>query len=361
MRLALKWARRGRGKVEPNPMVGAVLVKGSEVLASDYHRRFGGAHAEINVLSKAGARASSGTMYLTLEPCSHFGKTPPCTRALIEAGIKRVVAACQDPFPKALGRGIRQLGRAGVEVDVGVLEAEAKTLNAPYFTLQTKRRPFFTAKWAMTLDGKIATRTGDSGWISGESSRRLVHRLRSQMDVVMVGIGTALRDDPLLTARCPGPRQPIRIVVDSRAGLPLSSRLVLSAEVSPVIVATSDKASKRRLKALESAGCQVLLLKTKGERVDLLQLARILGNRQITKVLIEGGSRLLGSLLDLNLIDKVVVFLAPKLVGGQEALSAIAGEGLAKMQEALRLYQLKRRRLGEDIMVTGFLHDPSRL
>jgi diaminohydroxyphosphoribosylaminopyrimidine deaminase/5-amino-6-(5-phosphoribosylamino)uracil reductase len=313
------------------------------------------------VLKQAGAAARGATIYVTLEPCSHFGKTPPCTTALMQASIKRVVIACRDPFPGVRGKGIRQLRRAGIEVKSGVLGAEARTLNAPYFTLQTRHRPFFTAKWAMTLDGKIATRTGDSRWVSGEAARKLVHRLRSQVDAVMVGIGTVLSDDPLLTARLAGRREPVRIIVDSRGRLPLSSRLVRSTDVSPVMVATTDKASGRRVKALERAGCQVLVLKAKEGRVDLLQLAGILGDRQITNVLIEGGSRLLGSALDLDLIDKVIVFVAAKLVGGKQAPSAIAGKGLAKMREATSLYQLTRRRVGEDMVITGFLHDPTRL
>ncbi len=361
MRLALKLAQRGRGKVEPNPLVGAVLVKQGKVLAADYHRRFGGPHAEVNALKYAGRSARGASLYVSLEPCSHFGKTPPCTQALIQAGIKRVVAACQDPFLEVRGRGIRQLKRAGIAVEVGLLEEEAKTVNAPYFTRETQGRPFFIAKWAMTLDGKIATHTGNSRWISNERSRRIVHRLRSQVDAVMVGIGTVLRDDSLLTARGRGGRCPWRIVVDSRARLPLSSQLVKTAAASPIMVAVTDRAPKQRCKALQKAGCEVLVLPATAEGVSLVHLASVLGEKRMTSVLIEGGGRLLGSALDADLIDKVVVFVAPKLVGGKDAPSAIAGKGLAKMGEALELYQKRTRKVGSDLMVSGFLHDPTRL
>src|SRR5262245_15622465 len=264
MARALELASRGEGYVEPNPMVGCVVVQGGEVVGEGWHQKFGGPHAEVEALRVAGARARGATMYVTLEPCCHHGKTPPCTEAIIAAGIARVVCAQRDPFEQVAGQGIEALKAAGIDVDVGTLEAEAKRLNAPYLKLVTTGRPWIIAKWAMTLDGKIATRAGDSRWISGEASREIVHGLRGRMDGVMVGRGTAQRDDPLLTARPPGPRTATRIVVDSRASLSLESQLIRSVGDAPVLVTVGSDAPQENIDRLTAAGCEVVVCRPTG-------------------------------------------------------------------------------------------------
>ncbi|HPP52060.1 MAG TPA: bifunctional diaminohydroxyphosphoribosylaminopyrimidine deaminase/5-amino-6-(5-phosphoribosylamino)uracil reductase RibD, partial [Thermoguttaceae bacterium] len=259
MERALELARLGQGWVEPNPMVGCVIAHGPEVVGEGWHQRFGGAHAEVEALREAGQRARGATLYVTLEPCCHQGKTPPCTEAILAAGVQRVVAAMKDPFPQVAGQGLRRLAEAGLEVHCGLLEAEARRLNAPYLKLIQTGRPWVIAKWAMTLDGKLATRTGQSRWISGPESRALVHQLRGRVDAVLVGSRTAALDDPLLTARPPGPRTAVRIVVDGRARLASESQLVRTARQAPVLVAAGPEAAAVDLRRLESAGCEVFV------------------------------------------------------------------------------------------------------
>jgi diaminohydroxyphosphoribosylaminopyrimidine deaminase/5-amino-6-(5-phosphoribosylamino)uracil reductase len=358
MRRALELARLGRGRVEPNPMVGAVLVRHDAVVGEGHHERFGGPHAEVNAIAQAGARAEGATLYVTLEPCCHRGKTPPCTRAIIAAGITRVVVAMEDPFERVGGAGIAELKAAGIEVAVGVLEAEARALNAPYLTLRTVGRPFFTAKWAMTLDGKTATRTGDSHWVSSEVSRQYVHELRNVSDAVLVGIGTVLADDPVLTCRISNGRSPRRIVVDSFARTPTDSRLIETRSEAPVIIAASDLAEAERVQALRETGCTVLVLPDRAGHVDLKRLARELGRMEMTNVLCESGSTLTAALLAERLIDRVAVFLAGKLVGGRDAPGAVGGSGLERMDQALPLDDLDVRRLGQDILVEATVRYP---
>ena len=345
MRRALELAARGEGHVEPNPMVGAVLVDDElNLLGEGFHERFGGPHAEINALQQAGERAAGGTLYVTLEPCCHQGKTPPCSRAVIAAGVKRAVVAVADPAPHVAGGGIAELRGAGVAVEVGLLGDEAAQRIAPFTKLFTQRLPWVHAKWAMTLDGKIATRTGASKWISGEASRLIVHELRGRMDAIVVGSGTVAADDPLLTARPPGPRVATRIVVDSRAQLPLDSQLVRTNGEAPVIVATTAEAPRENIRRLEAAGVEALPLpvaadrtaasrRNRGSGVDLLALFQELGRRRMTNVLVEGGGRLLGSLFDRQLIDEVHVFVASKIIGGEEARTPVAGLGLAEIPQ----------------------------
>jgi len=355
MRRALELAQMGRGFVEPNPMVGCVIARGAEVIGEGWHRRFGGPHAEIEALQLAGERAQGATVYVTLEPCCHHGKTPPCTEALLRAKPARVVVAMKDPFAQVAGKGIEQLRAAGIEVEVGVLEAEARWLNAPYLKLIETGRPWVIAKWAMTLDGKIATRTGSSRWISSEQSRAVVHRLRGRMDGVMVGRRTAQRDDPLLTARPPGPRTATRIVLDTRAVLSLESRLVRTAGEAPVLVAAGSEASAQATARLQQAGCEVFVCagNTPAERLDSLLVE--LGRRRMTNLLVEGGAELLGSLLDARAIDEVHVFIAPKLLGGARAPSAVGGWGVAQPSEALPLRSPRIEQLGGDVYLSGRL------
>ncbi len=353
MRRAIELALQGQGLVEPNPMVGCVIARGAEIIGEGWHRRFGGPHAEIEALRLAGPRAQGTTVYVTLEPCCHQGKTPPCTQALIQAKPARVVAAMEDPFAEVSGRGLAELRRVGIEVEAGLLEAEARRLNAPYFKLLSAGRPWVIAKWAMTLDGKLATRTGASRWISSEASRAVVHRLRGRVDGVMVGRGTAQRDDPLLTARPPGARTATRIVLDTRASLSTQSRLVRTAGEVPVLVAAAPEADAARQERLRRAGCEVCVCPgdTPAERLDAL-LAE-LGQRRMTNLLVEGGARLLGRLFDARAIDEVHVFIAPKLVGGAGAVGPLGGRGVDEPGDALQLESPSMEQLGEDVYVSG--------
>lgn len=351
MRRALELASRGEGFVEPNPMVGCVIARGAEVIGEGWHRRFGQAHAEIEALRMAGDRATEATLYVTLEPCCHQGKTPPCTKAVIEGGPQRVVVACRDPFPQVQGGGIDELRAAGITVDVGLLEIEARRLNAPYLKLLKTGRPWIIVKWAMSLDGKIATHSGQSRWISGPESRRIVHTMRGRMDAIVVGRGTAERDDPLLTARPPGPRTAVRVVLDTRASLSGDSQLARSADKTPVLVAVGSESSAADRLRLGKAGCEVFVCdgETHAARLDSLLLE--LGRRRLTNVLVEGGGRVLGNLLDARAIDEVHVFVAPKLIGGEDSPTAVSGMGIAEISAALQLDSPEIRPVGDDIYV----------
>jgi diaminohydroxyphosphoribosylaminopyrimidine deaminase/5-amino-6-(5-phosphoribosylamino)uracil reductase len=344
MRQALSLAERGRGYVEPNPLTGAVIVRDGRPVGEGWHQRFGQAHAEVNALAVAGEAARGATLYVTLEPCCHFGKTPPCTDAVIRAGVSRIVAAMSDPFPQVAGKGAELLRQAGVAVEMGVCEADARRLNAPYLKLLAKGRPYVHAKWAMTLDGKIATRSGDSKWISNEASRRRVHELRGRMDAIIVGVGTVLADDPQLTARPPGPRVPRRVVLDHLGRTPLTSRLVQTAREIPTWIVTADEPAPQ----LAAAGCQVLRLP------DLTALLDEMGRRRMTNILVEGGAKVLGSVRDAGEIDEVHVFIAPRLVGGREARTPMAGRGVEKIADALPLAQWCVEMVERDLYLHGW-------
>ena len=349
MRRALELAERGRGTVEPNPLVGAIVVRDGQVAGEGWHQHFGEPHAEANALIAAGKAAHGATLYLTLEPCCHHGKTPPCTDAILRAGVRRVVASMQDPFPQVAGKGADLLRAAGIEVEIGLCEPEARRLNAPYLKLLATGRPYVHAKWAMTLDGKIATRTGDSKWISNDGSRRRTHELRGRMDAIIVGVGTVLADDPLLTARPLGPRTPTRIVLDSHGRTPLSSQLVRTAREAPTLIATLGTKAPE----LRNAGCEVLELPSKNGRVELAALLNELGRRRMTNVLVEGGAAVLGSFLDAGAIDEVHVFLAPRLAGGAAALTPIGGRGVEKIAQALTLVECRTELIEGDVYVHG--------
>jgi diaminohydroxyphosphoribosylaminopyrimidine deaminase/5-amino-6-(5-phosphoribosylamino)uracil reductase len=347
MRRALELAERGRGIVEPNPLVGAVLVRNDEIVSEGWHQRYGEAHAEINALAVAGEGAQGATLYITLEPCCHQGKTPPCTDAVLRSGVRRVVAAMRDPFPAVSGKGIAILQAAGLDVTVGVCEAAAHRLNAPYLKLTTIGRPYVHAKWAMTLDGKIATRTGDSKWISNEASRRRTHELRGRMDAIVVGIGTVLADDPLLTARPPDPRTPTRIVLDSHGRTPLSSKLVQTARETPTMIATAESGANE----LQNHGCTILSLPEAGGRVSVPALLDELGRRRMTNILVEGGSGVLGAFRDAGEIDEVHVAIAPCLAGGADAKTPVAGHGIKWIADALSLSEVSVGSLDGDVLI----------
>jgi diaminohydroxyphosphoribosylaminopyrimidine deaminase/5-amino-6-(5-phosphoribosylamino)uracil reductase len=362
MQRALELAVRGQGSVEPNPMVGAVIAQGDQSVGEGWHTRFGAPHAEIDALRAAGDKAHGGTLYVTLEPCCHHGKTPPCTEAILAAGIRRVVAAMQDPFPKVSGGGISQLRTAGVQVEVGLLEQQARVTNAPYLKLLRSGRPWVIAKWAMTLDGRIATRGGYSKWISGDASREVVHALRGRVDAILVGRRTAQIDDPLLTARPLreqdeyGPairRIATRVVLDSRARLSTHSQLVKTAGQAPLLMACGPDADEKEIRRLSECGVEVLpfLAATQFERT--LQLLEELGRRHMTNIMVEGGSQLLGTLFDARQIDEVHIFIAPKLFGGEKAISPIGGAGADQVAKGLTVSELKCQRLGDDLYLHG--------
>jgi diaminohydroxyphosphoribosylaminopyrimidine deaminase/5-amino-6-(5-phosphoribosylamino)uracil reductase len=354
MALALALAERGRGFVEPNPLVGAVVVRDGCLVGEGWHQRYGQAHAEVNALAAAGEAARGAALYVTLEPCCHFGKTPPCTDAVLRAGVARVVAAMSDPFPQVAGKGAELLRQAGVAVEVGLCEVEARRLNAPYLKLLARGRPYVHAKWAMTLDGKIATRTGDSKWISNEASRRRAHELRGRMDAVVVGIGTVLADDPLLTTRPPGPRAPARVVLDSCGRLPSTSQLARTARETPTIIVTATDLPAARAAELQALGCEVLSLPPPGTRPALPGMLDEFGRRRMTNLLVEGGSEVLGSFLDAREIDEVHVFLAPRLAGGAEATTPIGGRGVEKIAEALTLTEWRVEMIEGDSYLRGW-------
>lgn len=355
MQHALQLAARGLGSVEPNPPVGAVIVDAAgKCLGEGWHQRFGGPHAEVFALEQAGAAARGATLYVTLEPCCHFGKTPPCSRAVITAGISRVVVAMSDPAPHVSGGGIAELQAAGITVDVGLCESEARRLTAPFVRWITERRPWVHAKWAMTLDGKIASRTGHSQWITGPSSRAVVHQLRGRMDAIVAGIGTVLADNPLLTARPPGTRTATRVVIDPHARLPQTSQLVQTAKDVPVIWIISDAIDHVLTDAVTAAGVECWRLPhdphTGFDHRDWLGR---LGEQSMTHVLIEGGGRLLGSLFDQSLLDEFHVFIAPKLVGGEAARSPLAGFGLNTIPAYPSLHHVTCTPLEGDIYAHG--------
>jgi len=356
MRRALELAGRGAGRVEPNPMVGAVIEAaggGGRIIAEGWHADFGGPHAEIAALAAAGDAARSGTLAVTLEPCCHQGKTPPCTAAIIAAGIARVIVATPDPFPAVSGGGINALRQAGIDVTTAVCAAEARRLIAPFSMLVEQERPWLIAKWAMSLDGRVATAARESRWISSAASREIVHELRGRMDGILCGIGTALADDPLLTARPAGPRQAVRIVLDGAARLPVKSRLVRTARDRPVLVAVGPAAPANRLQALEAAGCEVWRGAAADLRERLTALLTELAVRRLTNVLIEGGPQVLGSFADAGLIDEVWAFIAPMIIGGAAAPPAVGGTGSASLLNAAALDIEHVGHPGGDLFVRG--------
>jgi diaminohydroxyphosphoribosylaminopyrimidine deaminase/5-amino-6-(5-phosphoribosylamino)uracil reductase len=346
MRCALELAERGRGHVEPNPLVGAVVVRDGQNVGEGWHQRYGQAHAEVNAFAEAGEAARGATLYVTLEPCCHHGKTPPCTDAVLRAGVRRVVAAMADPFPQVAGQGAKLLRQAGVEVAVGMLESEARRLNAPYLKLLAHGRPWVHAKWAMTLDGKIATASGDSQWISNQASRHRVHELRGRMDAIIVGGGTVRADDPLLTARPPGPRIATRVVLEGRVEIPRDCQLIRTAREAPVMIVRSRKRQKL-------SGIEIVELPSDSDQVSVPALLDELGRRRMTNVLVEGGSAVLGSFLCAGEIDEVHVFIAPKLAGGVAAKSPIGGAGVERIADALKLQRWSVEQIEGDVFVHG--------
>ena len=357
MRLALELAARARGQTGVNPVVGCVIVKGGRIVGLGSHLRRGGAHAEIHALHMAGEEARGATVYVTLEPCSHHGLTPPCADRLIEAGVARVVAAAADPNPKVSGTGLAKLRAAGIETAVGVLEAESRRLNEAFEKYIRTGLPFVTLKAAATMDGRLSAASGDSRWVTGGASREAVHTLRHRHDAIMIGAGTALRDDPSLTTRTPVPGlNPVRIVVDSGLRLPLRLKLFTDGQAPTIVLAARD-ADEGRKRALEAAGVEVIGCEIRDGRIDLRDAMRKLGGRGIGSVLLEGGGRLNGAMLAAGLVDKIAVFYAPKIVGSA-GTPLFDWPGAGRMAEAVRLERIEIERYGEDWCVTGYPERP---
>ncbi len=353
MRRALSLARKGVGRTSPNPAVGCVIVRDGAVVGEGWHKKAGTPHAEVHALRQAGDRARKADVYVTLEPCSHFGKTPPCADALVEAGVARVFVGMVDPNPLVSGNGIGRLRGAGVEVIAGILEKECGRINEAFVKHVTTGLPFVILKSAMTMDGKTATSSGDSKWITSEKSRGYVHKLRAVVDGIMVGVGTVIADDPQLTCRAAGKRKdPVRVIVDSRLRIPAGARILRLESESKTCIATVLRHSEK-IDDLRKLGVEIISCREKDGRVDLLDLFRILGGMGIQSLLLEGGRELAGEAVRLGLIDKFLLFYAPKLVGG-EGHGLFGGMGANRMSEARKLRDLQIHRFGEDFMVEGY-------
>jgi len=357
MQLALELAVKGEGFTAPNPMVGAVLVKGGHVIGGGYHQRAGGPHAEVNAIDAAGSQAKGATLYVTLEPCNHTGRTPPCTRKIIEAGIKRVVFAMNDPNPAVAGGGAEFLKQQGVRVTTGVCRQQAQKLNEAFVKYVGSGRPFVIAKCAATLDGRIATRTGDSKWVTGEEARRFVHRLRHAVDAIMVGVNTVRTDNPSLTTRLPGGRgkDPVRIILDTHLSIPPDADLLRQASDSDTILVAGQTVGPDKKAAFENHGVRVLESALKNGWIDLRALMQQLGAMEITSLLIEGGSRVLASALADGIVDKIFFFYAPKILGGDDGVPICSGPGAASMRESIAVGNIEVHRFGDDVMIEGYI------
>ena len=351
MKRALELAKKGAGHTSPNPMVGCVVVKDGRIVTEGYHERYGEFHAERNALTRCEEDLTGAEMYVTLEPCCHQGNTPPCTDIIIERGIGKVYVGSMDPNPKVAGKGVKILQEHGIEVETGMLEKECLALNEIFFHYITTGMSYVAMKYAMTLDGKIASCTGDSKWVTGETARHHVHELRKQYSAILAGIGTVLADDPMLNCRIEEGVDPVRVVCDSTLRIPLSSQLVKTAGDIPVIVAYA-KENPEKEKALLQAGVELISAGRDG-RVDLAVLMRELGKRKIDSVLVEGGGAIHGSLLKSGLVQKIYCYLAPKLIGGREASSPVEGDGFSRMKDALPVTEMEILSLGEDICISG--------
>lgn len=378
MQLALELALKGKGRTSPNPMVGAVVVKDSKVVGCGYHRRVGGPHAEVFALNMAKGEAKGASLYVNLEPCSVFGRTPPCVEKIISRGISEVIIAMEDPNPLNNGKGIKLLRSSNIKVKVGILRKDAVKINEVFIKYITKRLPFLTVKIAQSLDGKIATKTGDSQWITGSCARRYVHQLRRETDAILVGVNTIIKDNPLLRSRLRYAKniskeaQPIKIVVDSRLKTPPHARIFGQESPAKVIIATTKCAPPKKIKQL-SKYAEIIAFSTQdnrvnpvrdfatsgskkdiSNRVNLQDLMRTLAEREITSVFVEGGGELTASLLKEKLVDKVLFFIAPKIVGGREAITSVEGEGILKVSQAIKLKDIEITRFGEDILFQAY-------
>lgn len=353
MRLAMQLAGNAIGRTSPNPLVGAVIVKDNRVVGCGWHRKAGTPHAEVHALNQAGELAQGADVYVTLEPCAHYGKTPPCAKALVEAKVKNIYGGLLDVNPKVAGKGFKILEDAGIHVEYGFLQDELRKQNEVFFKWIEHKKPFVVLKAAMTLDGKIATATGQSKWITNETSRAYGYKLRDIYDGIMVGINTVIEDNPMLTARVDGGKNPIRIVVDSSLKIDINANVVQD-KSAKTIVATTDKADKDKILKLQAQDVDVIVVdKDENDKVDIEKLLDILGQQNICSILVEGGATLSGSFVAKKLVDKVYFFIAPKIVGGKEAKTPVAGTGILNLQEALALKDIQIEKLEEDILIIG--------
>lgn len=346
----LKLAKRGIGWTYPNPMVGGVLVKNGKIVGRGYHHQVGNDHAEIVALKSAKETTKGSTLYVNLEPCSHYGRTPPCVETIIKSGITRVVCSTADPNPQVNGQGIKILKNAGIEVQVGTLESGARKLNDAYFTYHKKKRPFIALKFAASLDGKIATKTSDSKWITNKKSREFARELRSYYQSILVGVNTVIRDDPHLGIRIKGKRDPLRIILDSQLKIPLSSQVLRNQNV---LVATTQRADRNKLERSTNLGISTIVFD--GDEISLNDLLSELRRREIISILVEGGGKILGSFLDERLVDKVYAFHAPILIGGEKSVPAIGGNGVTTLKEVIKLKNVSFKRFGDNMLTIGYV------
>ncbi len=356
MHLAYNLAKKGCGGVNPNPLVGAVIVKNDKIIGEGYHEIYGGPHAEVNAFGSAKESVEGATMYVTLEPCSHYGKTPPCAQAIVDNKIARVVIGMLDPNPLVSGRGVKLLQDHGIEVESDFLCAELTQMNRVFLKFIQAKRPFVVMKTAMTLDGKIASRTGDSRWVSNEQSRANVHELRNELMGIMVGVDTVIADDPILTTRLAGNkkgRNPIRIVVDSQARIPLDSKILNTSSEARTIVAVTSFADQEKLKQIEALGNETVVVGEKAGRVDLNQLMQVLGEKGVDGILLEGGATLNYAALESQIVDEVHAYIAPKIIGGSESKTPVGGKGIEKMNDAVNLRNIRFENIADDILVIG--------
>ena len=355
MKMALELAGRGAGYTSPNPMVGAVVVKDGEIVGKGWHEKVGGPHAEVNAIDSADTSLEGADIYVTLEPCNHTGRTPPCTKKILDAGIKRVVVAMDDPNPDVTGGGNTFLRENGLEIISGICETEALKLNEAFIKHITDKKPFVTAKCACTLDGRIATRTGDAKWVTGESSRHYVHQIRHEMDAIMVGIGTVMADDPMLTTRLEGidVRHPVRVILDSKLSVPMNAK-VLGGDAKTIIVTGSDVFDEKKAN-VEDKGVQVLEVPLIDNRIDLGQLMIKLGEQGIMSLLLEGGSSVMASALKSDIVDKVMFFYAPKILGSDDGMPICSGPGPELMRDCLTLKDISTSRFDDDILIEGYI------
>jgi len=355
MKIALELASKGKGLTSPNPMVGAVIIRNGKIIGKGYHAKAGLPHAEIVALKDAGAKTKGATLFVNLEPCVHYGKTPPCCDEIIRAGLRKVVIGIKDPNPLVNGKGIRKLRSHGIEVEVGVMEREAWELNEAFIKSIKTGMPFVIMKSAMSLDGKIATRSGESKWLTGIESRRFVQELRAGVDGIMVGIGTVLRDNPRLTVRT-GERKgnpPAKIIVDSQLKIPLSAKIFFSKPESKIIIATTSQASGRKIFELRKMGIQIIRAENRLGKVDLKKLMKELYKREFMSILLEGGSELNASAIREGIVDKIFYFYAPILIGGKDAKGAIGGDGVDRIEDAEQIDIKEVKRIGKDLVVVG--------
>jgi len=354
MKLALNLAKKGEGKVSPNPMVGAVLIKNGKLIAKGYHRYFGGPHAEVETIQRAKDKARGCTLYVTLEPCSHYGKTPPCTQAIIRAGIRRVVIATLDPNPINSGQGVQELKKAGIETELGVCEEEATKVNEAFFKFMKKKIPFVVVKVASSLDGKIATSKGESKWITGQKAREFAHRLRDKMDAILVGINTVISDDPSLLA--PSKDGLARVILDSKLRIPLHSKILKDQDKADTFIFTTSKADRQKLCELKNRGIKVAIVKEDQDgRVDLEEVLKRLASLEIMTLLVEGGGKVIGSFFDKGLVDKLFLFLAPRIIGGRNSPTWVEGKGVDLLSWTPHIEVSSLRKIGQDFLLEGYI------